>query len=93
MSIFCQNCGLCDDYEKRQAGPHVSAYCNGCGKYIKHLPQGKPVMLHFGKYKGRELSSMLDDESIRYLRWLASEGDIKESLRESIVNHINANAI
>lgn len=88
--IVCQNCGSIDDYNERAAGPHISAYCNGCGKYIKHLPQNTPATLYFGKYRGRLISSMLDIEELRYLEWLTNAGGIKPKLKEAIDAHLKA---
>ena len=88
MDITCQRCGLVNDYEERTSGPHTSAYCNGCGNYIKHLPQGKPVTFYFGKYKGRDLASMTSDEELKYLIWLSSAPDLKPKLKFAIDEHI-----
>ena len=91
MSITCHNCGLVDDYETRQAGPHLSAYCNGCGNYIKHLPQNNPVeLIPFGKYKGRELKSMVSDEEVRYLHWFCQMPDLKPRIKVAIVHHLQS---
>jgi len=69
--VTCTNCGLINDFETRISGPHKSAYCNGCGKYIKHLPQENPKLkLYFGKYIDREISSMTLKEEIEYLKWV-----------------------
>jgi hypothetical protein len=88
MDIICQKCGSVNDYTERQAGPHLSAYCNGCGNYLKHLPQGKPIILYFGKYKDRELSSMTSDEEVRYLIWLSQAPGLKPKLKQAIDSHI-----
>lgn len=89
MDITCQRCGNVNDYTVKQAGPHQSAYCNGCGNYIKHLPQNNPIeTLPFGKYKGRAIKSLTSDEDIRYLQWLANMPDIKERLKSAILAHI-----
>lgn len=88
MAIECQNCGLCDDYTEKESGPHLSAYCNGCGKYIKHLPKGNPITIYFGKFKGRELASMTDSDEIRYLTWLTNAGNIKPKLKQAIDFHL-----
>lgn len=88
MTIECQNCGLVDDYTIQQAGPHQSAYCNGCSKYIKHIPQNKPVTIYFGKYKGRELASLKSEDELRYLTWLTNTGNIKPNLKTAIDKHL-----
>lgn len=87
--IICQKCGLVNDYETRQAGPHQSAYCNGCGNYIKHLPQNKPVeLIPFGKYKGRELKSMVSSEEIRYLQWFVQMPELKARIKTAVETHL-----
>lgn len=88
MDIICQRCRSVNNYTERKAGPHISAYCNGCGNYIKHLSQDKPLILYFGKYKGRELSSMSSDDELRYLIWLAQAPDMKQKLKDAINLHI-----
>lgn len=90
MAIQCQNCGLVNDFNERQSGPHTSAYCNGCGKYIKHLPKSNNTIIYFGKYKGRELSSLRDYDEIRYLTWLTNAGGIKEKLKQAIDAHLRS---
>src|ERR1700753_1675412 len=88
--ITCKRCGLVNDYSQKQAGPHVSAYCNGCGNYIKHLPQNNPVeTMPFGKYKGRELKSMVSDEEVRYLNWFSQMPEVNIKL-SSIEEKLNA---
>lgn len=85
--IICQRCGSVNDYREEIKGPHKTAICNGCDRYIKHLSQGNPTVLYFGKYKGRELSSLTSDEEKRYLEWLSGT-NIKAGLKEAIVNHL-----
>lgn len=71
METFtCNNCGLIDEPEIRDNGPHQSAYCKGCGKWIKHAPTYKEdYKLWFGKYKGSLISEVAEDDR-DYLRWL-----------------------
>lgn len=89
--IICQNCGNVDDYSVKQAGPHQSAYCNECDAFIKHLPQNNPVsVMPFGKYKGRELKSLKDDEEVRYLQWFIQMPDLKPRIKEAIQSHLLA---
>jgi hypothetical protein len=88
MDITCQRCGLVNDYAERQSGPHTTAYCNGCGNYIKHLQKNEPIKLYFGKYKDRELSSMTSDEELKYLIWLSQAPGLKAKLKTAIDNHI-----
>jgi hypothetical protein len=89
--ITCQRCGLVNDYTPRNAGPHISAYCNGCGNYIKHLPQNNPVeLMPFGKYKGRELKTLTSSEEVRYLQWFIQMPDLKPRIKEAIEKHLIA---
>ncbi len=77
--ITCQTCGLINDYHEVQKNIHVAAYCNGCDSYIKNLPQGKPFILPFGKFKGVLLSDMVSKDQTDYLHWM---------LRQSFNNNI-----
>lgn len=89
MDITCQHCGLCDDYYVKKSGPHNSAYCNGCGNYIKHLPQNNEIkIVPFGKYKGREISSMRSDEELRYLQWFVEMPNLRDNVKISINKHL-----
>jgi hypothetical protein len=88
MDITCQKCGSVNDYTERQAGPHISAYCNCCDSYIKHLPKDKPFTLHFGKYKDRELNSMTSDDELKYLIWLSQAPKLKAKLKQAIDEHV-----
>jgi hypothetical protein len=87
-SLICPKCGLVDDYNIQQRGNHKTAYCNGCDSYIKHLPQGNPTALYFGKYKGRQLESMTTPEELKYLKWLNDSGIKQNSLKEAVTKHL-----
>jgi uncharacterized protein (DUF3820 family) len=87
-TVTCNRCGLIDDYAIKISGPHKSAYCNGCGRYIKHLPQNTEFIMPFGKYKGRHLSSMVSVEEIGYIKWLLSQNP-KNSLKDKLQAHID----
>ena len=86
--IICKKCGSIDDYSTTQRGIHRTAFCNVCGAYIKNLPQGKPPVLFFGKYKDREIASMLSGEEIRYLQWLTAQTFVKAKLKEDVDAHL-----
>ena len=88
-TITCRRCGSVDDYSTSRSGQHIKATCNKCGSYIQFVPQGGPPTLFFGKYKGREISTMITVDEINYLHWLLDQ-DIKEKLREDIQNHIHS---
>lgn len=88
-TITCQRCGLIDDYTIQKSGPHNSAYCNGCGNYIKHLPQNNEIkIVPFGKYKGREIATMRSDEEVRYLQWFVGMPDLRENVKVAINKHL-----
>lgn len=87
--IICKKCSSVNDYRIEQRGIHQTAFCKVCDSYIKNLPQGKPALLYFGKYKEREIQSMVSQEEVDYLKWLVTKPDLKpNSLRESIEQHL-----
>lgn len=89
--VTCQHCGLIDDFVVKKSGPHNSAYCNGCGNYIKHLPQNNEIkIVPFGKYRGREIASMRSDEELRYLQWFVEMPDLRENVKTAINKHLLA---
>ena len=89
QQISCKACGLINDYEIRQSGPHQTAYCKGCGLYIKHLPNNNPILIMpFGQYKGREIKTLIADTELRYLEWLVLKPDMKPKLKEAIQQHL-----
>lgn len=73
--LTCKKCGLIDVPNMKHSEIHCTAYCKGCGSYIKHVSQ-RPCeddfILHFGKYKGRSVQSMVGNttEEFNYLIWL-----------------------
>lgn len=89
LEIVCKNCGTIDFYLTEVRGPHVSAICAGCGKFIKHLPQDIEFVIPFGKYVGRELSSMLSKDETNYLHWLYQQTFVKKNFKDKIKNHLN----
>lgn len=50
-AVVCLKCGTENDFSVRKTAKHNNAYCNGCGKYIKHLPQSASTSLHCPKCK------------------------------------------
>lgn len=80
--INCKACGLCNDYRTEQSGQHIKAVCNGCGRYIKFISQGKPSVLHFGKYKGREIASMRSPTEVEYLKWMMKNVSQKKVIEQ-----------
>lgn len=44
----------------------------------------------FGKYKGREIKSLRDNEEVRYLQWFIQMPDLKPRIKEAIEKHLIA---
>jgi hypothetical protein len=65
QSVTCKRCNQ-SDYREEQRGPHLTAICNICNKYIKHLPQGGEPTLYFGKYQGKKVSEIMDADYLQY---------------------------
>jgi len=61
----CQQCGCVDDFYTVQKSNQLTAWCNGCGGFIKNMPQGKPRFF-IGKYKGQFIHEVTD---LGYLKW------------------------
>lgn len=72
MEIICNRCGLINDYKVVEKSNQRTAWCNGCGNYIKNIPHGNKPTLHFGKYKSRTIESMRNKDEVNYLNWLYS---------------------
>jgi len=89
MSVICQHCGNIDDYRIIRKSNQDTAWCNGCDRFIKNLPQGNPPTLHFGKYKDRLISSMVTKEEVDYLKWMTGQPFCKAKLKSDIENHLN----
>jgi uncharacterized protein (DUF3820 family) len=91
MDITCQRCGSVNDYHVVKTELHDTAYCNGCDAYIKHLPKNNPiVIMPFGKYKGREISSLLSDEELRYVTWMLHNSTANEKIKTALKNHLQS---
>jgi hypothetical protein len=92
MKLTCKDCGHTGIPATSKNGIHISAYCMECGGFIKHLPQEKienDFILYFGKYKGRNVKSMVGNtkEEFDYLIWLR---DNAKNLKESQVLILNS---
>jgi len=87
-TIKCQRCQTEDQYYTQPSGPHLMAVCNHCNKYIKFVSQGVPPMLYFGKYKGRQIASLVSEDEINYLKWLLNNGTLKPTLKNQITEHL-----
>jgi hypothetical protein len=88
-SISCKTCGLVDDYSIKERGQHRTAFCNGCGAYIKNISY-QPPKLYFGKFKDREIASLTNPNEVSYLRWLVIQPNLKDKLKQQISTHLNS---
>lgn len=86
-SITCKRCNTTDDYRVEQKGPHQTAICNGCGKYIKHLPQNNEARLYVGKYSGQLISEIKD---VEYLHWVWDNVKLSPRLLDAIDKQIQS---
>lgn len=64
-AVVCKKCGLINEYKIEPRGNHRTAFCSGCGSYIKHIPYQEPTM-YIGKYKGHKIA---DIEDLSFLTW------------------------
>jgi len=69
--ITCRKCGLVNDYKTEMKSGQQTAYCNGCGKYIKNIPYAEPKM-YVGKYSQTKISEITD---LPYLEWALEKMD------------------
>jgi hypothetical protein len=86
--IICQHCGSINDYRTIMKSNQDTAWCNGCDKFIKNISQGKPPTIYFGKYNGREISSMVTTDEVNYLRWVTDQNWCKSLLKRQILSHL-----
>jgi hypothetical protein len=63
--IVCINCGSIDDYRTEMKANNLTAYCNGCDRFITNIPY-KDAQFYFGKYKGIPVANITD---LSYLQW------------------------
>jgi hypothetical protein len=76
----------------RKTGIHTTAYCIECNGYIQHMPRRSDddFVLYFGKYKGRNVKSMLQSKDEReYLVWVYSLETTKDWQKRIISKHIH----
>jgi len=90
MGVICKHCGIVDDYYIIKKSNQDTAWCNGCDRYIKNLPQGNPPELHFGKYKDKLISNMISKEETDYLKCLLGQPFCKSKLKSDIENHLKS---
>lgn len=83
MSI-CPKCSSDKTYQEDKIAKngikHIGLYCAACGTWIKWMPQGGPVKIYFGKYKGQNL----EDVPAAYLMWLYENTDCYGAVKKYI---------
>jgi len=84
--LVCRRCNRVDQY-KVSKNIHYKATCV-CGAFITNLSTNKPITIHFGKYIGRELTSMTSKEEIQYLQWGINSGAFSKKLTEAAIEFI-----
>lgn len=89
QDITCNQCGSINDYRIIQKGIHQTAYCNGCDAYIKNIPQGKPFIMPFGKFKGTLLTDMTSKEQVDYLDWMLRQ-DFNNNIKTKVTDHLKS---
>lgn len=84
--VTCNNCKSVNNYHTEQSGPHIKAICNGCGKYIKFLPQGctPETIMFYGKYNGHPLKHIPPE----YFIWLYENTKVSGSLKTYIEDNL-----
>lgn len=85
--ITCKRCGAVDNYRVEQKGPHQTAICNACNKYIKHLPKDTEPRIYFGKYHGQLISEITD---VEYLQWVWDNVPLSVKLLDAIDQQIQS---
>lgn len=66
-NVVCKSCATKNEYYTEQVGIQLKAICNHCDGYIKFIPQDKPQVIYFGKYKNTLISKLTDKQ---YIEWL-----------------------
>jgi hypothetical protein len=89
-NVTCNNCGVIDDYNVIEKSGQRTAYCNGCGKYIKNIPYATKICLYIGKYSGIDLNDFNTPEHINYLRWVKQTPDLWKKLKPKVTDKINS---
>lgn len=87
--VTCLRCGSVDDYHIIEKSGQKTAYCNGCGKYIKNIPYSKKLCFYFGKYKGVNFTEFNTPQHMAYLQWVKSNPDIWNDLKPNIQEAVN----
>ena len=65
---------------------HIRVTCAGCKSFLGWKPQNKPLVMPFGKHKGKPLELIPDS----YLDWLLSQAFVKGRLKKRISDHLRS---
>lgn len=85
--LICPRCKSKNNY-KVEKNLHFKATCR-CGTFITNISANKPPVIHFGKYQGREISSMVSNDEVNYLNWAVSNSIFNKKLTEAAIAHLN----
>jgi len=85
MELLCKHCGIIAEPKTENKGQHVKASCSACGRYIKFISQGGEYTFYLGKYKGKTLKEVME-EDFDYVHWCLENWDDKKSekLQEAV---------
>jgi uncharacterized protein (DUF3820 family)/uncharacterized protein YbaR (Trm112 family) len=86
--LYCNDCGqrqpfVVKEKEFRNKTIHHEAYCMVCDKWLKLVPQNKPIeeiIMPFGKYKGTKLVEIPKD----YFEFIIQNNYAKGNLKKQI---------
>lgn len=97
--LTCKSCGLIQSISSDEKTPfqtavikktalpnggfHKQAFCSGCGVFIKNLQHSAKNILHFGKYKDKDIHWVAEND-LQYLYYLLDWDKLKISTREAI---------
>ena len=92
MDVICNSCGNINDYRTIKKANNLTAYCKGCGSYIKNLPYAEPA-LHFGKYRNTKIKDFTTPQMVNYLHWLKNSEvwfKLSVSIKTAIDKHLGS---
>lgn len=87
--FICKNCG-CNEYNTTLKSNQLVARCKNCDTFWKNIPYAVTQKLYFGKYKDRDISSMITPKEREYLIWLLNNAKISKTLQTAIINHLES---
>lgn len=84
--LVCRRCGKTNQY-RISKNIHYKATCV-CGTFITNVSTNKPLVIHFGKYQGRELESMVHIDEVKYLQWAINSKVFSKKLEEAAIKFL-----